>query len=214
MLFGTDLISTLYMIPIILLAIAIHECSHAFVAFKLGDRSQKLQGRMTLDPLVHIDILGLISMILFRFGWGKPVYVDDTNFKNKSRDNMLVALAGPLSNLILAFIFTVILKILIMTNMVQMASENAIGNVIVTMLVLAIQYNVVFTVFNLLPLPPLDGSKILMHFLPYKLKNTMYKLEQYSFYIFIILIATGLFGTIITPIVNFITYLLYMFLSL
>lgn len=214
MLFGTDLISTLYMIPIILLAIAIHECSHAFVAFKLGDRSQKLQGRMTLDPLVHIDILGLISMILFRFGWGKPVYVDDTNFKNKSRDNMLVALAGPLSNLILAFIFTVILKILVMTNMVQMASENAIGNVIVTMLVLAIQYNVVFTVFNLLPLPPLDGSKILMHFLPYKLKNTMYKLEQYSFYIFIILIATGLFGTIITPIVNFITYLLYMFLSL
>lgn len=214
MLFGNDLISTLYMIPIILLAIAVHECSHAFVAYKLGDRSQKLQGRMTLDPLVHVDILGLISMILFRFGWGKPVYVDDTNFKNKSRDNMLVSLAGPLSNLALAFIFTVILKVLIMTNMVEIASNSTVGNVIVTMLVLSIQYNVVFTVFNLLPLPPLDGSKILLHFLPYKFKNTMYKIEQYSFYIFIILIATGLFGTIITPIVNFITYLLYMFLNL
>lgn len=214
MLFGNDLISTLYMIPIILLAIAVHECAHAVVAFKLGDRSQKLQGRMTLDPLVHVDILGLISMVLFRFGWGKPVYVDDSNFKNRSRDTMLVSLAGPIANLILAFIFTIILKILIMTNLVELASNNDIGSVIVTMLILSVQYNVVFTVFNLLPLPPLDGSKILLHFLPYNSKKIVYQLEQYSFYIFIVLIATGMFGAIITPFVSGITYLLNIFLSL
>jgi Zn-dependent protease len=214
MLFGIDLVSMLYMIPIILLAIAVHECSHAYVAYKLGDRSQKLQGRISLDPFVHMDIIGFICIVVFRFGWGKPVYVDDSNFKNKSKDNMLVSLAGPVSNLILAIVFTIILKILIMTNLFVLLSTNNIGKILITMLQYFIQYNVIFAVFNMLPFPPLDGSKILLHFLPYKAKKIVYSLEQYSFYIIIILLVTGMFGLIINPFVNGITYLLNLILYL
>jgi len=214
MLFGTDLVSMLYMIPIILLSIAVHECSHAIVAYKLGDRSQKLQGRMTLDPLVHMDIIGFICIVLFRFGWGKPVLIDDSNFKNRSRDNMLVSIAGPLSNLVLAVIASIILVVLVLTNIVDIAAQNQIGTIIITMLMLSVQYNVIFAVFNMIPIPPLDGSKVLAHFLPQKTKNVMYNLERYSFYIIIILLATGAFSYVITPFINGTSYILNLIMHL
>jgi len=214
MLFGTDLVSMLYMIPIILLSIAVHECAHAVVAYKLGDRSQKLQGRMTLDPLVHMDIIGFICIVLFRFGWGKPVLVDDSNFKNRSRDNMLVSIAGPLSNLVLAVISAIILAILALTNIVDIAAASQIGTIIITMLMLSVQYNVIFAVFNMLPIPPLDGSKVLAHFLPQKTKNVMYNLERYSFYIIIILLATGAFSYIISPFIDGTSYILSLIMHL
>lgn len=214
MLFGNDLMSMIYMIPILLFSVAVHECSHAFAAYKLGDRSQKLQGRMTLDPFVHIDVLGFISIMLVGFGWGKPVYVEDSNFKNKSRDNMLVSLAGPLSNIVLAILFTIILKILLILNVVELVSASTIGTIVLTMFVLTIKFNVIFAVFNMLPFPPFDGSKVLLHFLPYKAKNLFYSLEKYSFYIIIILFVTGLYSYIISPFVNGITYLLNIILYL
>lgn len=214
MLFGTDLVSMLYMIPIILLSIAVHECSHAIVAYKLGDRSQKLKGRMTLDPLVHMDVIGFICIVLFRFGWGKPVLVDDSNFKNRSRDNMLVSIAGPLSNLVLAVISAIILAILALTNIVDIAAASQIGTIIITMLMLSVQYNVIFAVFNMIPIPPLDGSKVLAHFLPQKTKNVMYNLERYSFYIIIILLATGAFSYVIAPFIDGTSYILNLIMHL
>jgi len=216
MLFGNDLMSMIYMVPILLLSIAIHECSHAYVAYKLGDRAQKLQGRMTLDPFVHMDLLGFISIMLVGFGWGKPVYVDDTNFKNKSKDNMLVSIAGPLSNLALAFSLTIILKIsiIIYPNLLNLLNSTAIGTIVLTMFMLSIQFNVIFAVFNMLPFPPFDGSKVLSHFLPYKARQVMLSLERYSFYIIMILFVTGFYRYMINPFVDGITYLLNLILYL
>ena len=182
------------------------------MAYKLGDRSQKALGRMTLNPLAHIDWWGFLCIVLFGFGWGKPVIVDDRNFKNRAKGNMLTALAGPMSNLLMAVLFTVILKICMMVGLVDFAISTTSGNVITNMLVLSIQFNVIFGIFNMLPIPPFDGSKVLFYFLPQKFKGIMYTLETYSFYIILIFIITGAGGYIITPLVNLILKLLQMIL--
>lgn len=203
------LIEFIYTLPALLISLTIHEFAHAYIAYKLGDNSQKSLGRLSLDPFSHIDVFGFICIALFGFGWGKPVLVDDRNFKNRAKGNMLVSLAGPLSNLIMAFIFTLILKILLTFNLVTLVVGSlTVKNIIGRMLLLAIEFNIIFAVFNLLPLPPLDGSKVLFYFLPSKYKKIMYYLEMYSFWIIIILFVTGLGSVIITPIVNLIYKLL------
>lgn len=206
------LISFLYFLPALLISLSVHEFAHAFMAYKLGDRSQKALGRMTLNPLAHIDWWGFLCIVLFGFGWGKPVIVDDRNFKNRAKGNMLTALAGPMSNLLMAVLFTVILKICMMLGLVDFAISTTSGNVITNMLVLSIQFNVIFGIFNMLPIPPFDGSKVLFYFLPQKFKGIMYTLETYSFYIILIFIITGAGGYIITPLVNLILKLLQMIL--
>ncbi len=208
------LISFLYFLPVLLVCLSIHEYAHAFVAYKLGDKSQKAYGRMTMNPFAHIDLWGFICIALLGFGWGKPVIVDDRNFKNRARGNMLTALAGPLSNFILAIVFTIILKICMMTGLVDMAISTTTGNILTNMLVLGIQFNVVFFIFNMLPIPPFDGSKVLFYFLPTKFKGIMYTLERYSFYIILIFLITGIGGYIISPIVNLVLRLLNLILFL
>lgn len=200
--------SFLYTLPILLISLSIHEFAHAFTAYKLGDRSQKALGRLTLDPFRHIDWMGFICIALMGFGWGKPVMVDDTNFKNRSRGNMLTALAGPLSNLLLAVFFTIILKVLVMTNLIVPVVGSTVGGVLFNMLILSIQFNLVFAVFNMIPIPPFDGSKVLYYFLPYKAKQVFHTLEHYSFYIIIIFLVTGLGTIIVSPIINWIWQLL------
>ncbi len=193
------LITFLYTLPALLISLAIHEFAHAFVAYKLGDRSQKAMGRLTLHPFAHIDWMGFLCIALIGFGWGKPVMVDDRNFKNRSRDNMLVALAGPMSNLLLAILFTAIFKILIITGV-----ADSFNITFIRMFYYAIAFNVVFAVFNMLPIPPFDGSKVLFFFLPNRYKDVMYTLEKYSFYIILIFVFTNLDSLIISPIINFI----------
>lgn len=204
----SGLISFLYTLPALLLSLSIHEYAHAYVAYKLGDKSQKAMGRLTLDPFKHIDPIGFLCIALVGIGWGKPVFIDDRNFKNRAKGVMLVSLAGPASNLILAVIFTIVLKILIMTGVISVVATSSIANILFNMFVLTIQFNVVFAVFNMLPVPPFDGSKVLHYFLPYKYKNIMYKLEKYSFVILLILFVTSLGSIIITPFINGIMYLL------
>src|SRR5574344_662116 len=129
-------ISFLYTLPVLLFCLAIHEFSHAYTAYKLGDKSQKLMGRLTLNPLAHIDVPGLICIALFGFGWGKPVIIDDRNFKNKYAGNAIIAFAGPLSNLIMAFLFLILLKILVVTGVVSNSiSANVVGYILINMLV-------------------------------------------------------------------------------
>ncbi|MBQ8042989.1 MAG: site-2 protease family protein [Clostridia bacterium] len=208
------LIEFLYFLPALLLSLAIHEFGHAYVAYKLGDRSQKAQGRLTLSPFAHIDWFGFISIALIGIGWGKPVMVDDRNFEKRGKGNMLVALAGPMFNLGLAVVVTIILKILMVVGVfANVATNNALA-IVFNILLLMIEFNVIFAVFNLIPLPPFDGSKVLYYFLPYKAKQWFDKLEQYSFWILLILFLTDWYVYIITPAYALVGWLLSLILMI
>lgn len=207
------IISFLIILPALLISLSVHEYAHAWVAYKLGDVSQKIKGRLTLDPFKHIDIMGFICIALFGVGWGKPVIVDERNFKNSAKGMMLTALAGPLSNLLLAIVLTVVLKVLMVVGVFSTELTKT-ASILLEMLLYTIQFNVVFCVFNLIPLPPLDGSKVLTYFLPQKLKGIMYILERYSFVIIMILWITNLSSYIITPAYNLILKLLLKILNL
>lgn len=207
-------INFLYFLPALLLSLSIHEFGHAFVAYKLGDRSQKELGRLTIAPFAHMDWMGFICIALFGFGWGKPVMVDDRNFKKRGRDNMFVSLAGPLSNIILAIVFTIAIKVLWMCGISEATITSKTGLILLDMLWIAIIFNVTFAAFNLIPLPPFDGSKVLYYFLPYSGKKFMDKLEIYSIYIILFLVITDIYQFIILPIDAGLTWLLNFILML
>lgn len=208
------LISFLYTLPALLFCLSVHEFAHAYTAYKLGDRTQKAMGRLTLNPFSHIDIAGFICIALFGFGWGKPVMIDDRNFKNKAAGNALTAFAGPFSNIIMAILFTIILKILLITGVILPTMNSVVGSIILNMFILTIQFNVVFAIFNLIPIPPFDGSRILYFFLPAKGREYMYKIEQYSFVIVLVILVTGIGSKLVSPIVNFVLGLLSKFIML
>lgn len=149
----------------ITISLTIHEFAHAFTADKLGDSTPKLMGRLTLNPLAHLDLYGTIFLIIAGFGWGKPVMVNPRNFKNPMWDNLTVSLAGPMSNLFLAVLLGLIMRFLPIGSL----AENLLGIVVF--------YNLIFMFFNFLPIPPLDGSKVLGLFLP---ESTYLALQQYG----------------------------------
>lgn len=208
------LITFLYTLPALVLSLSIHEYAHAWVAYKLGDISQKIRGRLTLNPLAHIDPIGFIAIMLIGVGWGKPVQVDDRNFKDSRKGMMLTALAGPASNLLLAILVTIILKLLMVFGVLNTMVNSNVGGIILNMLLYVIQFNIVFGIFNLIPLPPLDGSKVLAYFLPQRARGFMYTLERYSFFIILIIYFTNLTSYIITPGYNLILKLINWILML
>jgi len=148
--------STLYALPGVLLGLTVHEYSHALCAWKLGDSTARDQGRLTLNPLKHIDIIGFIFIIIAGFGWAKPVKFNPENLRNFRRDKALIAAAGPLSNMILGLLITLGLKVFIN----HMSEDNAIMEKILLLLIYAASINFGLFIFNLLPIPPLDGSHI------------------------------------------------------
>lgn len=208
------LIQFIYTLPALLLSLSVHEYAHAWMAYKLGDISQKIRGRLTMDPTKHIDPFGFICIALLGVGWGRPVMVDDRNFKDRAKGTMLTSLAGPVANILLALLLTLVLKVLIIVGAVDLVATSKVVEILVSMLLLTIQFNVIFGIFNMIPLPPLDGSKVLFYFLPSKLKPIMYTLERYSFIIIVVLFMTDLSSVIIQPAYNLVLNLIMFILKL
>ncbi|MBQ5330886.1 MAG: site-2 protease family protein [Oscillospiraceae bacterium] len=169
-------------------ALPVHECSHALAAVKLGDPTPKNQGRLTLNPFAHLTLWGTVMMILAGFGWGKPVMVNPNNFKNPKRDNALVALAGPVSNLLMAYLSMVVYKIILYT----VGSTSDTFYYVALVFYLATFINISLAVFNLLPIPPLDGGKIFGAVLPEKVYFGVMRYEQFIIIAVIVLLYTGL----------------------
>lgn len=181
----------IYIIPAIIYGFTIHELSHAFTAVKLGDNTPRELGRYTLNPLSHIDPIGFIMIIFAGIGWAKPVTYQSSNLRNPKTDPVIVALAGPLANLLSAILFTMIFKLLVVMRIQGSESLSIYGFVHYL-----ISVNMMLAVFNLLPFPPLDGSHIFLHLLPDSLINFKRKYLQYGYFIFlgiiVLNIVTGL----------------------
>ena len=198
------LIGLLLSAPGVLIAITFHEFAHGYAAYKLGDNTAKSQGRLSLNPFAHLDPIGTLLLLVAGFGWGKPVEVNPRNYTRKmsmEKGEAIVSAAGPLMNFILAIIFT-----LIYCAIYKFASAtfltSTVGWVILLLVSSTISINIGLGVFNLIPLPPLDGSKIIMPFLPYKAKEFFVNNEQIFYIIFILIWITGVAGTIITPAIS------------
>lgn len=171
----------------IAIAISVHEFGHAYSAHLLGDDTAKITGRMTLNPLKHVDPMGLLAMIIFHIGWAKPVPVNPMNYKNYKVGNLIVSVAGVFCNMITAIVCAIIYKNSSMYG-VQLLAYTCII------------YNVGFAAFNLLPIPPLDGWGIVETFIPYKWNEYVYKFERISGFVLIAILITGAYRVIINPI--------------
>ncbi len=200
-------VQTLLTLPAVVIAISFHEYAHAWAADRFGDTTPRAQGRLTLNPVAHLDPFGFILLLFAGVGWGRPVMINPNNFtSNKSRATCeaLVSLAGPLTNFILAIIFTIIYYLLgVFAPVTQLMG-------IISLLVLyTITINIGLGVFNLIPLPPLDGEKIFRNILPYNAIQWLDRNSNTLQLVFIILWITGLLGTIVSPVVSFLSNTLF-----
>ena len=180
------IIEYIYLVPVVLISLSFHEFSHAFIAYKLGDPTAKNMGRLTLNPLRHLDILGTIMMFVAKIGWAKPVQINPAFFKDRRKGTLYVSAAGPFSNLLLAFIFAFpMLYIDSKYNLIVLGISD-IRIILFDICFLLFIVNINLAIFNLIPVPPLDGSKILSGILP---PRQYYKILQYENYISIIFLV-------------------------
>jgi Zn-dependent protease len=198
----TNPLSFLIYIIALLTVISIHEFAHAFMADYLGDPTPRLAGRLKFDPRVHIDLTGLLFLFFFGFGWGKPVPFDPFNLKNPRKDSALISLAGPLSNFILAFLLSFILRLF------KLFGSEFLLTIGYFIFLPFIQLNLILAVFNLLPIHPLDGFKIVGGILPEEQAKEWYQLERYGFIFLLMLIFPfgnqSMIDILIRPVYSFI----------
>lgn len=201
----SSLLSLVLTLPAVIIAMTFHEYAHAFAADKLGDDTPRQQGRLTLNPLKHIEPVGFFLLLFAGFGWGRPVEINTNRFNknmDKSKGEAIVSFAGPLMNIILAIVSAFILGLILKFNLLDKLQMQYAEIVIIFMMQL-LYINLGLGIFNLIPLPPLDGSKILRHFLPYNAKM-WFDNNQYIFYIaFIIIWVLGLASYIVSPAISF-----------
>lgn len=197
------LLDKILLLPAVIIGISFHEFGHAFVAYRLGDGTPKAQGRVTLNPLAHIDWVGLAALFFCGFGWGRPVQINPYNFKHRRRDELLVSLAGVVMNLLTAVVFSVVAGLII-----GILPATTLGEGIWTMMMYIIQINLVLMIFNLIPCPPLDGFSILAEILGFGNTETYWRIYQYGNWILLAIIIFGVTGMIISPCVSFLFNLL------
>ena len=206
--YGTEGIFGLVLsIPAVLLAITVHEFGHAYAAYKLGDDTPLRQGRLSLNPLDHIDPLGLAMLLFAHIGWGKPVQVDPRNYNRNisvEKADAIVSFAGPLMNFITAIVFALIYCALYKFAGVAFLMST-VGSIIMAIIASIVTMDIGLGVFNLIPLPPLDGSKIILPILPQNAKYWLMDHEQIFYLVFLLIWITGFAGQLISPIIDKIT---------
>ena len=186
----------IFLIPLRLLALVMHEFSHGYVSTKLGDPTPRIRGRLTFNPMAHLDLWGTILMLLTGFGWAKPVEVNPMYYKDRKKGMALVAFAGPAANLILAFL-SLLLNALFIILFYYTGAPQSFYLFVSRLCSYSAQINLCFMVFNLIPIPPLDGSRILGMFLPDRSYYTLMQYERYSMLLIMFLSLSGAFSTII-----------------
>ena len=208
---GFNLYETVLSLPGLIIALTLHEYAHARTAVKLGDPTPEMQGRLNLNPLSHLDPIGTICLLFGGFGWGKPVQINPANFRRPEKDGAKVAAAGPIMNFIIAIVCSIIYAVLNIVaiksgsytiNNLGRAEYSTVWDTIFEIVIRAIYLNLGLGVFNLLPFPPLDGSKIFRAFLKGKAKEFLYSIERYSMLIIMFLFMTHIASYIISPIVS------------
>ena len=190
--FGGFLMNMIAGLPGIIIAMVIHEYAHARVAVALGDFTPRMMGRLTLSPMAHLDPIGLLMLLVAHFGWAKPVQINPYNFENPRRDDILVSLAGPAANLLTAFV-----TLLVIVFMIKFDFPMTDGMHLVLNLIMIININ--FAIFNMLPIPPLDGSHVLKQLLPYEIAQQYEALERYSMLFLIIILMTPILSYVFVP---------------
>lgn len=201
-------IQTLLLIaPPILVALTFHEYAHAYVAHRFGDDTAKENGRLTLNPLRHLDVMGTIMIFLVHFGWAKPVPINPNRLKNPKKDMLWISAAGPLANMILALVSGLLLRVFF--DISRPTAQHPVPDVFSLILLMSMQINLALAIFNILPIAPLDGSKILSGMLPDKYARIFFSFERYGPFVLLALIILGritgisLLGRLVWPFVKF-----------
>lgn len=199
-----DVMSFILFIPAILIGLTLHEFAHGFVAYRLGDPTPKYQGRLTLNPLAHLDPIGTLLLLFAHFGWAKPVQVNPYYFEgDKRRGMMIVSLAGPFANVLVAYLGALFVGLM-------QKGILPYNGLTAQFLLYLVQINLVLAAFNLIPVPPLDGSKILAGILPRETGDVFYRMEQYGPLILMLLIITGMAQKIFLPVVDLLAKIIFL----
>lgn len=186
-----------------LICITLHELSHGFVAYKLGDTTAKDAGRLTLNPIKHLDIMGILMMVVFHFGWAKPVPVNMYRFKNPKQGMAITAVAGPLMNVLITIVFLFLYGLLFR----PLGQEN----LLLEMIYLTAYLSISFAIFNIIPISPLDGSKVLFSVLPSERYDQLMRYERYGMILLLVLVSSGIFGRPLSTATNWVFDKLFIF---